>query len=100
MIIPMVDLIAMLDKPADAAFAVSIASKINVDNLLKAFALDVATGNWDDYMYNKNIYFLYHSPVSGKFEFLSYDTDPLLCLQTKLNSGFLFRNYCQEFTTW
>ena len=71
----LVDLITTLNQPADAAFAVAITRKINVDNFLKAFALDVATGNWDDYMYNKNNYFLYHSTTSGKFEFLTYDTD-------------------------
>lgn len=71
----LVDLISTLNQPADAAFAVAITRKINVDNFLKAFALDVATGNWDDYMYNKNNYFLYHNTATGKFEFISYDTD-------------------------
>ncbi len=71
----LVDLITTLNQPADADFAVTISQKFNVDNFLKAFALDVATGNWDDYMYNKNNYFLYHSSVSGKFEFITYDTD-------------------------
>jgi len=71
----LVDLISTLNQPADAAFAVTISQKINVDNFLKAFALDVATGNWDDYMYNKNNYFLYHNTATGKFEFISYDTD-------------------------
>jgi hypothetical protein len=68
-------LITTLNKPADAAFEALIALKINVDGLLKAFALDVATGNWDDYMYNKNNYFLYHRADTDKFEFISYDAD-------------------------
>ncbi len=71
----LVDMITLLNQPADAAFAVQIAKKINVDNFLKAYALDVATGNWDDYMYNKNNYFLYHRTATDKFEFISYDTD-------------------------
>lgn len=71
----LVNLITILNQPADPAFAVQIAQKLNVDNLLKAFALDVATGNWDDYMYNKNNYFLYHRADIDKFEFISYDTD-------------------------
>jgi len=71
----LVDLITLLNQPADAYFAVQIAQKIDVDEFLKAFALDVATGNWDDYMYNKNNYFLYHRTGTGKFEYVSYDTD-------------------------
>ncbi|MFA5971505.1 MAG: CotH kinase family protein [Lentimicrobiaceae bacterium] len=71
----LVNLITILDQPANEAFAVQIAQILNVDNFLKAFALDVATGNWDDYMYNKNNYFLYHRADIDKFEFISYDTD-------------------------
>lgn len=71
----LVELMTVLNQPADAAFATQISQKIDVDGLLKAFALDIASGNWDDYMYNKNNYFLYHNTGTGKFEFISYDTD-------------------------
>jgi hypothetical protein len=71
----LIDLITLLNQPADAAFAAQISQKINIDGLLKAFALDVASGNWDDYMYNKNNYFLYHNIGTGKFEFIAYDAD-------------------------
>lgn len=71
----LVDLITLLNQTPDAAFAALIAQKINIDGLLKAFALDVASGNWDDYMYNKNNYFLYQRSDNGKFEFITYDTD-------------------------
>ena len=71
----LVELITALDQPVDGTFAAQISQKINVDGLLKAFALDVASGNWDDYMYNKNNYFLYHNTGTGKFEFITYDAD-------------------------
>ena len=71
----LVALITALNQPVDANFAAQVSSLINIDGLLKAFALDVASGNWDDYMYNMNNYFLYHNSATGKFEFLSYDTD-------------------------
>jgi len=71
----LVELIALLNQPVDAAFITQISQKFNVDGLLKAFALDVASGNWDDYMYNKNNYFLYHNTETGKFEFITYDAD-------------------------
>ena len=71
----LVELITVLNMPADDVFAAAIDQKLNVDGFLKAFAIDVASGNWDDYMYNKNNYFLYHNGLTGKFEFISYDTD-------------------------
>ncbi|HEX7411872.1 MAG TPA: CotH kinase family protein [Bacteroidales bacterium] len=71
----LVQLISELDQPADALFEAQISQLIDVDEFLKAFALDVASGNWDDYMYNKNNYYLYHRMDIGKFEFISYDTD-------------------------
>jgi hypothetical protein len=71
----LVNLMAVLNNPADSVFEAQIAQKINVDGFLKAFALDVATGNWDDYMYNMNNFFLYHRTDNDKFEFISYDAD-------------------------
>jgi hypothetical protein len=71
----LVELITLLNQPADSAFAAAIVQKLDVNQTLKAFALDVASGNWDDYMYNKNNYFLYHHPVTGKFEIITYDPD-------------------------
>lgn len=71
----LVGFITVLNQPVDAVFAAEISKKVNVDVLLKAFALDVASGNWDNYMYNKNNYFLYHNDGTGKFEFITYDAD-------------------------
>ncbi|MBK7174980.1 MAG: CotH kinase family protein [Bacteroidales bacterium] len=67
-------LIATLNQTTDTTFIRLIREKLDVDMVLKAFAMDVATGNWDDYMYNKNNYFLYHA-ADGKFKFIAYDTD-------------------------
>lgn len=71
----LVELMAALYKPADSDFAGNIGKILNVDGVLKAFALDVATGNWDDYFYNKNNYYLYDNPATGRFEFITFDTD-------------------------
>lgn len=70
-----VALVAALDQPADAAFAATIDNHIHVEGMLKALAIDVATGNWDNYSYNKNNYFLYQPDGSSRFEFITYDTD-------------------------
>ncbi len=46
----------------------------NVEDYLHTLAVDVSTGNWDGY-YNKNNFYLYHNPATGKFEYIPYDTD-------------------------
>ncbi len=47
----------------------------NVESYLKVMAIDVLTGNWDGYAYNKNNYYLYHNPQTGQFNFIPYDLD-------------------------
>lgn len=71
----LVALSSALNQPNDANFAANISSILEVNAVLKAFAIDVATGNWDDYFYNKNNYYLYDNPATGRFDFISYDTD-------------------------
>jgi CotH kinase protein/Secretion system C-terminal sorting domain len=71
----LVQLIKTLNQPVNAIYKQNIDEILNVVSVLKAFAIDVATGHWDDYFYNKNNYYLYDNPATGKFEFIAYDTD-------------------------
>lgn len=71
----LVELIAALNQPVTANYPAQISAILNVESVLKCFALDVASGNWDDYFYNKNNYYLYDNPVTGKFDFFTFDTD-------------------------
>ncbi len=71
----LVTLITQLNRVPDASFAADIPLYLDARAYMKALAIDVATGNWDDYGYNKNNYFLYHNLASGQFEFVTYDTD-------------------------
>ncbi len=72
----LVRMIDVLDKPSNSqAFIDSVQKIVDVNVFLKALALDVATGNWDDYAYNKNNYFLYHSGTDDRMKFITYDTD-------------------------
>ncbi|MFH0760048.1 MAG: CotH kinase family protein [Bacteroidota bacterium] len=48
---------------------------INVPVLLRMIAMDVFTGNWDGPFYNKNNFYLYDNPLTGKFEIMPYDVD-------------------------
>lgn len=50
-------------------------SVLNVEGFLKALAVEVNCGHWDDYSYNKNNFFLYDNPISKTFDFISYDAD-------------------------
>jgi len=71
----LVELITILNQQPGGTFASDISESINVDHFLKALALDVATGNWDDYSYNKNNYYLYENPSDSKYDFITYDPD-------------------------
>lgn len=63
----------VINTPTD--FECQIQKVLNVQGFLKAYAAEIAAGNWDDYAYNKNNFFLYHNPKTDLFEFISYDTD-------------------------
>jgi CotH kinase protein len=69
----LVDLIRTLDQPVDGNYANNLSAILNVESVLKSFALDVATGNWDDYFVNKNNYYLYDNPTTNRFEFITLD---------------------------
>jgi hypothetical protein len=71
----LVELITALNQPVDETFAAEISTLVDVDHFLKSLALDVATGNWDDYSYNKNNYYLYENPLDSTFDFITYDPD-------------------------
>ncbi|SDC30876.1 CotH kinase family protein [Williamwhitmania taraxaci] len=47
----------------------------NVNSYLKYMAMEVLTGHWDGYSYNKNNFYLYHNQATNKFEFIPYDLD-------------------------
>lgn len=53
----------------------SLEKLVNVNALLKAYAIDVITGNWDNYAFNQNNYYLYKNPQTELFEYLPYDVD-------------------------
>jgi spore coat protein H len=47
----------------------------NVDLYLKAMAVDIITANWDGPIFNKNNFYLYENPRTGKIEYIPYDLD-------------------------
>jgi spore coat protein CotH len=69
------DFIAFINNTTDPVFAAGIQDRMNVDNFLRAMAVDVANGNWDNYWYGANNFYLYHNPDNNRFEYIPYDTD-------------------------
>lgn len=70
-----VQLVAGLNSASGAQLASQLNEVVNVDLFLKALAIDVTTGNWDNYAYNKNNFYLYFNPATQRMDFISYDTD-------------------------
>lgn len=72
------DLAAFIDfvnNTDDATFAAGLVNLFSVDNFLRAMAVDVAVGQWDNYWYGANNYYLYHNADTNRFEYLPYDYD-------------------------
>lgn len=65
----------MLNNPGDPEFKNKISQILDVKQVLKAYAIDILTGNWDDYFYLQNNYYLYDDPGTNKFFYYAYDTD-------------------------
>lgn len=70
----LVRFIRIANMPVNQSFIDSIYTVLDVNGLLKAYAMDVSFGNWDDFFYNKNNFFLYHG-ADDRFKFITYDTD-------------------------
>lgn len=66
---------ALNNLPADTSFPASIKKYFNVEGYLRCAAVEVASGHWDNYIFNKNNYFLYENTATGQIEYISYDAD-------------------------
>jgi spore coat protein CotH len=73
------DLVELADwvnnKSKQANFTTEFPKIFDVDGYLKALAAEVLIGHWDNYFYNKNNYFIYHHPTTGKMVYMPYDMD-------------------------
>lgn len=67
--------IAILNSPGNPDFRCLLEETFNVDSYLRAMAMDILTGNWDGPIFNKNNFYLYANPRTGKMEYLPYDLD-------------------------
>ncbi len=69
------DFINFINNTDDATFAAGIVGRFSVDNFLRAMAVDVTVGQWDNYWYGANNYYLYHNQDTSRFEYIPYDYD-------------------------
>lgn len=53
-------------------------SVFHVSEYLKIAAIDVLLGNWDNHIYLKNNFYLYHDQLTNRIRFIPYDLDNTL----------------------
>lgn len=68
-------LIDIINNTPEADFADSLEKVLVVAEVLKYAAMNVLTGNWDDYWFLKNNYYVYHDPAIDRFHWIPYDND-------------------------
>jgi CotH kinase protein/Lamin Tail Domain len=68
-------LITILDQYSGDQLKAELEEKINVQQYLKALAVDVMSGNWDGYSGDKNNYYLYRDQVTNRFEYIPYNPE-------------------------
>lgn len=67
--------ITILNQTPPEEFPGTLEKIFNINSYLKNLVVEVLAGHWDAYSYNKNNFYLYHNQITGKFEFIPYDTD-------------------------
>jgi hypothetical protein len=71
----LVKLISTVNSSSTSNYPIYLDTIFDYKNYLRAYALDVATGNWDNYAYLSANYSLYHDSATNKFYFITIDTD-------------------------
>ena len=68
-------LIDVINNTQANAFTDSLETILHVSDVLKYAAMNVITGNWDEYWFLQNNYYLYFEPSSQRFHWIPYDYD-------------------------
>ncbi len=69
------NLIRIINNTSSTELHLHLDSVFNTNNFIKTLCVDILTGNWDGYAYNKNNFYLYHNTSTNKFEYIPYDLD-------------------------
>ena len=62
----------------DAKLLAALGDIVDIDAFMKFWAMEALVGHWDGYSSNRNNYYLYHDPGSGKFNFIPWGADTIL----------------------
>lgn len=84
-------LVSVLNQTNDNDLICALSKQMNIENYIKYAALDVISGNWDGYIYNKNNFYLYKNKLSNQFEYIPYDLDNSLGIDW-VNQNWTTRN--------
>jgi hypothetical protein len=71
----LINFIKTLNNSTSSTLPQNIEPIFNINGFLRYLAVEIFTGHWDAYSFNKNNFYLYNNPYTGKFEFLPYDVD-------------------------
>ncbi len=74
----LVQFVSVLNLTHPENFRCELESVFNVDAYIDNIVFDILTGNWDNYIFGKNNFYLYHNTQSGLMEYILYDLDNTL----------------------
>ena len=70
--------VSTLNNTPSANLQCALSSKFNVSEYLKIAAIDVLLGHWDNHIFLKNNFYLYHDQLTDRIRFIPYDLDNTL----------------------
>ena len=68
-------LITVINTTPQEVLPDSLEQVILIPEILQYAAMNVLTGNWDDYWFLKNNFYLYHEPAIDRFHWIPFDND-------------------------
>jgi len=83
----LVHFINVINNTPDDSMKEKIEDVFNLPAFLKSMAVDVMTGNWDNYWYLNNNFYLYHNTATDRFEWILCDADETFGLWWDSNGG-------------
>jgi hypothetical protein len=72
------NLVSVINNTPDNNLICELKDVFHLESYLRTAAVDIMCGNWDNYIYNKNNFYLYHNQRTGLFEYIPYDLDNTL----------------------
>ena len=70
--------ISVLNNTASANMSCELAAVFHVSEYLKVAAIEVLLGHWDNHIFLKNNFYLYHDQLTNRMRYIPYDLDNTL----------------------